>query len=474
MALYQPAHRGGVGPRGGSFHGFVLGLITGAVYFGGTLYWLSDVLVTYGGLPRLASVPVTAGLVAYLALFIALFAIISTQLSASIGRNGLLLTPFVWVASELARTHVFGGFPWVLLGYSQTEVLPIAQAASLFGVYGVSALVACVNAALAGALMWRDRRARPVLAAAALVATTAVWGQARLARATLVREGESLRVGLIQGNVPQDQKWNPDRADEILRRYLRLSRDAAREGARFIIWPESATPFYLEEDPSTAAVIRELARDTSTPLLVGSDQIERGTETRYYNAAFLIGPDGTTQAVYRKMHLVPFGEYVPLKRLLFFAAPLVESVSDFSPGDRPVLLPVGDRRVSVAICYEIVYPELIRQFVSEGSELLTAITNDAWYGRSSAPFQHFSQASMRAIEQGRYLVRAANTGISGIVDPYGHQMARSGMFEPAVIVGDVRLLSGLTVYARIGDLFAYLSVAMTVAALLVGGVTRRG
>jgi apolipoprotein N-acyltransferase len=163
---------------------------------------------------------------------------------------------------------------------------------------------------------------------------------------------------------------------------------------------------------------------------------------------------------------VPFGEYVPMKRLLFFAAPIVESVSDFSPGDDAVLLPLPGHLASTAICYEIVYPGLIRQFVLKGSELLTAITNDAWYGQSSAPYQHYSQASMRAIEQGRYLVRAANTGISGIIDPYGRETARSRMFEPAAIVGDVRLLSGLTLYARIGDVFAYLSALLTAAALI--------
>src|SRR5262249_18325828 len=153
-----------------------------------------------------------------------------------------------------------------------------------------------------------------------------------------------------------------------------------------------------------------LARDAQVPILLGSDQIERGSPAKYYNSAFLVRADGTTAGVYRKMHLVPFGEYVPLKRVFFFAAPLVEAVSDFSPGDTPELLPIGRRRPSTAICYEIVYPELVRQFVRRGSELLTTITNDAWFGRTSAPHQHFAQAAMRAIEEGRYLVRAANTG----------------------------------------------------------------
>ena len=165
--------------------------------------------------------------------------------------------------------------------------------------------------------------------------------------------------------------------------------------------------------------------------------------------------------VYRKMHLVPFGEYVPAKKLLFFAAPLVEAVSDFSAGDEAALLPVGGHRLSTAICYEVVYPDLVRRFVAGGSEMLTTITNDAWFGPTSAPYQHFEQASMRAIEEGRYLVRSANTGISGIVDPYGRVLARSGIFEPAVLVGEARFLTTSTFYARHGDILAYASVLAT-------------
>ena len=203
------------------------------------------------------------------------------------------------------------------------------------------------------------------------------------------------------------------------------------------------------------------------PILIGSDEIERGAPTRYYNSAFLLRPDGTDAGVYRKMHLVPFGEYVPFKRMLFFAAPLVEAVGDFSAGESAVLLPVDGHLISAAICYEIVYPDLVRRFVVGGSELLTTITNDAWFGTTSAPYQHFAQASMRAIENGRYLVRAANTGISGVVDPYGRVVAQSRIYEPAVIVSDARFLRVSTFYARTGDVFAHLSAIATLAMLIV-------
>jgi apolipoprotein N-acyltransferase len=183
---------------------------------------------------------------------------------------------------------------------------------------------------------------------------------------------------------------------------------------------------------------------------------------------------GSTAAVYRKMYLVPFGEYVPFKQLLFFVGPLVEAVSDFSPGTVVTMLPVHGHMISTAICYEVVYPDLMRKAVRAGSELLTTITNDAWYGTSSAPFQHFELATMRAIEQGRYLARAANTGISGLVDPYGRVLVRTNLFETTVVVGQVRVRQEQTVYARIGDIAPQIAVFLTLIALGVALLPVRG
>jgi len=180
-----------------------------------------------------------------------------------------------------------------------------------------------------------------------------------------------------------------------------------------------------------------------------------------------VRPDGQVGAVYRKMQLVPFGEYVPLANLLFFVGPIVEAVAAFTPGEVPVLLPVGDHLVSTAICYEVIFPNLIRQFVQEGSELLTTITNDAWYGRSSAAYQHWDQAAMRSIEHGRYLARAANTGISGFIDPYGRVVEKTDLFHEAILIGDLRFITSRTLYSQIGDLVAWLSLALTLAALAV-------
>jgi apolipoprotein N-acyltransferase len=449
----------------------MLGLVTGVTGFVGIIYWTGSVVRQYGDLSPVVATLLMLALAAYLALYPAIFAVIVDRLVARLGVGGLCFAPVVWVTTELGRSYLFTGFPWELLGYSQATVLPVAQIASLVGVYGLSALVALVGTSLV--LLVFDRTTMrwwmTGLSIAALVASVA-WGGARMRESALTREGTPIRVGLVQGNFAQDEKWDRARASGILQTYIGLSRQAAGRGARFIVWPESSLPFAFEDDPLAGDAVRRLAFETRAFVLFGSDQIERGTPTRYYNAAFLMDPDGTIAAVYRKVHLVPFGEYVPVRRLLFFAAPLVEAVGDFSEGDRVVMLPVAGHAASTAICYEVVYPNLARDAVRSGSQLLTTITNDAWFGRSSAPWQHFEMASLRAIEQGRYLVRAANTGISGIVDPYGRVLARSGLFEESVIVGDVRFLTGWTVYARTGDVFVYACAFVTLAALLA---TRR-
>jgi len=456
---------------------FTLGLAAGIVYFSGTLYWLVETMTTFGGLPPWQAVFAAAILIVYLSLFPALFALILARLTRAFGPRALALAPFVWVATEMGRTYILDGFPWELLGYSQATVLPIAQLASVVGVYGLSAFVVMVSAAAAYAAVERGpSRWRVGAVVAAIVAATGLWGALRLRDSALTREGTPVRVAVLQGNVPADQKWEPRLRDAIMERYVNMTREAIGRDAQFILWPESATPQPYEEDVPRGEMIRRLARQANVTLLVGSDQVEPAGPVdqgkpvlRNYNAAYLIRPDGSTAAIYRKIHLVPFGEYVPFGRLLSFVGPIVSAVGDmspFTPGTEAVLLPVGAHKASTAICYEVIYSSLMRQFVVEGSELLTTITNDAWYGWSSAAYQHWQQASLRAVEEGRYLARAANTGISGFVDPYGRVLQTSQMFQSAVMAEDVRFLTGRTIYSRIGDVAGWLSVVLTAAALV--------
>jgi apolipoprotein N-acyltransferase len=446
---------------------FVLGLVSGLVYFVGTVYWTGTVVATFGGLATPVAIFAMLLLASYMALYPALTALITSRVMSRAGAPGLLIAPAAWVGTEYLRGMLFGGFPWVPLGNSQVEVLPVAQLASVFGVYGLSALVACINVAIAFALLTSGRvRVKAFAAAALLLIAVGAWGAWRIRDGSLTRQGTPIRIAVLQGNIEQEDKWKPGEARRIFTTYVAMTRDAVKRGAQYVLWPESSTPFMFEEDVAGGAAIRDLARELQVPILFGSDQIERGATPRMYNAAFLVSPDGTTAGVYRKIHLVPFGEYIPGKRWLYFVSPLVESLAEFAPGGSMVMLPVGGHQTSTAICYEVVYPSLVRDAVREGSELLTTITNDAWYGHSSAPYQHFTMAAMRAIEQGRYLARAANTGISGIVDPYGRVVEQSAIFEQAGLVNEVRFLTGRTIYSRIGDMVAFVAMAATAFALI--------
>ena len=465
VALSGWSGRGVAVPGVSTRRGFILGLIAGFVHFAGTVYWTGATVSTFGGLPVFVAVIVAALLALYMATYIAVTGATVAILTRRFGIVGLCLAPAAWVAMEYLRGIIFGGFPWIPLGNTMVTLLPIAQLASLLGVYGLSLFVAFVNVGFAVAALTAGRT-RLIAAGGtlALIALLSVWGGMRLAGNELT-SGTPIQIGLIQGNIAQTDKWNPARADMILNRYLELSKQAAQKGAQFIMWPESSTPFYFEEDP-TGGVVRGLARGLGMPLLLGSDEIEDADPPRTYNAAFMLDTHGSTAAVYRKIQLVPFGEYVPFQRLLFFIGPLVEAVSAFSPGTRVTMMPVEGHMISTAICYEVTYPWLAREAVRQGSELLTTITNDAWYGESSAAFQHFEMAAMRAIEQGRYLARSANTGISGIIDPYGRVLVRTELFETAAVVAEARFVQTRTLYSRIGDLIAYLSMATILLALV--------
>ena len=464
----------GVIPGQPPLRAFLLGLIAGWIYFAGTVYWTADVVRTFGGLAP----PVAMFGMVMLALYLSLFPAVSAWLTAMVvrraGLRGLLLFPCAWVATEYWRgTFIMGGFPWVPLGNSQVTMLPVAQLASLTGVYGLSALVALVNVLVACALLSAGRRRVSFAAAAVLTPLLcAAWGAWRINDGALLREGKALTVGLVQANIDQQSKWREGEAPRIFMTHTALTRDVARRGARLVLWPESSLPFRYNADRAGTEALQALARELGVHILFGADE-EMGGSTSY-NSAFLIAPDGETLAVYRKIHLVPFGEFIPYGSWLEFFPPLVQEFgfAPFAPGTEVVMLPIDGVQASTAICYEVTYPALIARAVRQGSQLLTTITNDGWYGTSSAPYQHFEMASMRAIEQGRYMVRAANTGISGIVDPYGRVAERSAIFQEAGIVGEVRLLSERTVYSNIGDAVAYAAIGIMVIAAVItrGGV----
>lgn len=457
-----------------------LGYVTGAVSSLGLLYWTALVVIEYGGLAFPVGVLVMVALCLAFAVFHAAFGWAAARLVGAFGLAGLLGAPVLWAALEYARTHTFFSFPWTLLGYSQLDLLPFAQGAALGGVYLVSFLLCAASALLAyAALEARSARRRPALVALALLVVGA-WLHGRWQMSRPVPESGRLVVGLVQGGVRQEDKWLPQNAWSNVGRHLELTEQAAQAGARLVVWPESAVPFLFDEEPGLAALLREAVRRDDLYLFFGNDDREpaRGdAEPRLFVGAKLLDPTGEVVARYHKIRLVPFGEYVPLQPLFTlggrFAAKLVREVSDFTPGREATTGVVDGHRVGGFICYEAVFPWLVRRFAASGAELLLNVTNDAWYGTTSAPHQHLAMTALRAVENRRYLVRAANTGITAIVDPRGRVIAPTRLFDTTVLVREVPLVSETTFYTRHGDVFAQACLAIALA-LLAASAQRPG
>jgi len=277
-------------------------------------------------------------------------------------------------------------------------------------------------------------------------------------------------VAVVQGNVDQSIKW--DAAFQVITtvKHRNLSLEAAKAGADLVIWPETATPFYLFQDQVLTEMVIQGVREAGTYFIIGSPSVDTDhKEHVYYNSAYLITPKGEPVGRYDKVHLVPFGEYVPLKRYLPFLGKMVAQVADFKAGRPGTPLVWGERPIGMLICYEIIFPGLARAMTLNGGQLLVNITNDAWFGRTSAAYQHFSMAVFRSIENRRFLARAANTGISGFIDPNGRIMAATGLFEDATLAAEVRFLDHLTAYTRWGD-WPLMAVCFGLLAVgLVGG-----
>ena len=444
-----------------------LGYLTGAVSAMGLLYWTALVVVQYGGLSLPIGILITGLLGLAFAVFPLLFGAIVSLWLRAFGPAALLASPFVWVATELLRAHTFFEFPWCLLGYSQQENPAAIQIAAFTAVYGVSFAVALASALLAYAALVAERRGPALAVLVVLLVGLHSFGLWVMAEP--LPESGRIRVGLVQGGVAQEDKWRPELALQNIDRHLDLTRRATDRGARLVVWPESAVPFYYDHTPALAERLREAVRSQGIYLLFGNDDRELGPpgSERVFVGAKMLSPQGELVLRYHKMQLVPFGEYVPLQPLITLggrvAAKVIEQVADFTPGTEAVVAETDGHRLGAFICYEAVFPHLVRRFTAGGAELLVNITNDAWYGRTSAPYQHLAMTAFRAVENGRYLVRAANTGITAVVDPRGRVLERTKLFEPTVLVRDVPLLKGATFYARHGDVFAWAALGATLA-----------
>jgi apolipoprotein N-acyltransferase len=437
---------------------FKSGFVAGVVFFAVTLYWLNIVMTTYGHLPALLSFLLYLLLAAYLAFYWAIATWAACRLKEFRGYSFALTLPVFWVALEFLREFLLTGFPWATLGYSQHDWLPMVQSADLFGVYGLSYLIVLCNAALAECYLLKNRgpsQGRPGKALA--VAIVLLLGNYAYGAWCLQQDpdsrAESLAVAVVQGNIPQELKWRPESQINTVQTYRDLSLRSEQDGAKdLIVWPEAAMPFYFQDGGPLADSVTELAAEAKTALLFGSPAYRRDSGgLRYLNSAFLLSPTAEVQGRSDKIHLVPFGEYVPLGKFLPFVNKLVAGIGDYSPGEiNP--LPIGAHNLGVLICYEVVFPELAREYVRQGSDLLVNITNDAWFGKSSAPWQHLAMARFRAIENRVWVARAANTGISAFIAPSGKVVKQTSLFETAFLSANVGLGARPKLYSHMGDL----------------------
>jgi apolipoprotein N-acyltransferase len=443
---------------------FWLGAVMGLVFFGGTVYWVTNSIHFYGHIPLLPASLITLLLCAYLALYPAVFGAAVVAVRRNYPDLMFLTVPALWTALELARTYVFSGFPWALLGYSQHSLLPVIQMADITGVYGVSFLIVFVNTALMEFLLDRKKYYLPIMTAV-VVGAVLTYGFMQL------REPEgrgSIKVSVVQGNIEQDKKWDTAYQADVIATYTRLTKEALRDRPDLVIWPETATPFYFggggKENIALTADLRKFVRMNNTALLFGSPtyEVRPGRVVRLRNSAFFVTRSGAVEAMYHKLHLVPFGEYVPLKSVLFFVEKMVQAIGDFRAGKEYTVVAIQNGqsagrpvKLSTVICYEIIFPDLVRRFVDRGASVMTTITNDAWFGRTSAPYQHFTMAVFRAVENRVPVARAANTGVSGFIDAKGRVIEKSHIFTETYLTQTLTPGNRKTLYTQYGDVFAY-------------------
>lgn len=459
------------------------------VAHGAVLHWIYVVTVVYGHAPVIVGVLAPLLLGAYVAAFSAAFG----AAQAWLARNGLaspLAVAALWAALDHARSFALSGFPWATIGYAQHANTALLGIAPFTGVYGLSFATVLGGAALADVALALGRGGRPGARAwLALVLVAGALGVGGIASEPSAEpRGDRVRVAVLQGNIDQGVKWNPEWAHQTLEIYEELSRRAAAQEATLILWPETAVPGLVEWDATLRRRIQDLAREVGASLVVGGVGLAFDGESRpssYFDSAFVIDDSGALRDRYDKTHLVPFGEYVPFQDLLgvFFRA-LARGIAETSvtAGQAPRALEIAVReagvvRAGIPICYELLYPDLVRRIADDGAQLLLAITNDAWYGRTGAPYQFLAITALRAAETGLWTARAANTGVSAFIDSRGRVRMETRIFEPGLLIADVPLpprARQATFYTRRGDLFAVGCWVGVLALIGVSGFRARG
>jgi apolipoprotein N-acyltransferase len=440
---------------------FWLAYLCAVIFYAGTTWWL--IYVTFAGLVIL---------ILYLSLYFAIFAFVLVKFrqkyrAKKFGKILLfLLIPSLWVILEYLRNRLFTGFGWAFLGYSQYQNLAMIQIADLTGVYGVSFLVVLVNWQLQQWLQSLKNREKgtawSIRLTLLIVFCVFAYGYSKL---FAPESGEKLKVSVVQGNIPQEIKWDYAAKEEIFARYLKLTEAAAQEKPDLIIWPETSLPGFLPSDLELRGRIEQFCRKFKIPLLIGAP-FEEGE--KIYNTAALFSAGGEILERYDKVHLVPFGEFVPPG--FAFLRKVVE-IGDFSAGKEYTVFRLGEKiRFSVLTCFEDIFPHLVRKFKQRGAGFLVNMTNDAWFKKSSAPFQHAQASVFRAVEFRSWLVRAANSGYSCFISPQGRIVQDISVGEDIFVAGfasgEIFLNGKPSFYQAYGDLFCGVCLLLVVLGLI--------
>jgi apolipoprotein N-acyltransferase len=447
--------------------GFIVGLTWGLGFFITGVSWVFVSLSVYGGMAAWQAALATFLFCAVLALFPAAAGALQARWPASPALRLLLLMPLAWGVTEWVRGWLFTGFPWLVAGYSQVPASPLAGYAPLVGVYGVSFLLAQIAALLAWSVTTRGRLAQRAWAVVAIVAL-GVGGQALRGVAWTTPDGAPTTVALLQGNIPQDLKWQPEKAQATLESYARM---ATASPAQLIVLPETALPLFEADLPdSYRAGLASLGRKNGGDVLTG---VPTGSLAgAYYNSVISLGAAPSQR--YHKVHLVPFGEYIPLRAVWGWVIEVLHiPLTDFARGavdQRP--LAIGGQRVAANVCYEDAFgEEIIRQLPA--ASVLVNVSNLAWFGDSFAPWQHAQMSQMRALETGRMMLRATNTGVTAIIDARGHVLARLPPFTAGSLSGTIQGYAGSTPYVRWGNAPVLALWGVLGAGLLVAALRRR-
>lgn len=455
-ANLQPATR---------WQGFLLGYVCGIVWYAGTCYWIFDTMRLYGGLNAPMALLVLFLFCGYLGLYHGLFGLLLSLLARPRDlRPALVIAPFLWVAAELARTRITG-FPWNLLGIAQVDNIALCRIAGWTGVYGISFEIALVNVALAAAfLIPRARRGAMLVAG---LAAAAVLQAGRLVEAPPANADRAAL--LVQQNIPVQADWTPAYMQQTMTDLTQLTVNSAQNRKlNLVVWPESPAPFFTN-DAQFRVSISQLARDANAWVIVGalgSDAAQPNSEGPLFNSAALISPSGEWTSRYDKVHLVPFGEYLPFPSLFSFAGGLTKEVGEFEHGTSHRPLRAGSESLGLFICYESIFPDEVRQSALQGAKVFVNISNDGWYGDSGAYAQHLNQTRMRAIENNRWLLSATDTGVTASIDPWGRIAARIPRKQRDALLAPYLLTSVTTFYTRHGDWFAYVCAIISAGALL--------